>query len=992
VSFRSNRTPTASTVTKETARMIPLPRFFNRLVAVSLVAVATGLLLTATPALAAEPAFGVKAFDVSLTANPAGDIFTQAGGHPFDYTTQTDFNTFDDPDPYYGEGTPVEPVRDAYADLPPGLVGNPTSVGKCTLAELSEGTGSSNPTPLCPIDSQVGKARTELSFGLGFGTTLATSPLFNMEAPPGVPARFGYNAAGIPVIFDAQVRSDGDYGITSVFQKISEGITVVSATIDLWGVPADPIHDSERACSGEHNPFEGGPTCDASSAPAPFLRMPTSCTAPGQGLPFSLLADSWVHPGALGENGRPLPGDSSWKPAAMATHQAPGYPLEPGKWGEPTGTESCDQVPFEPTVDAQPTTNRADSSTGLTVDLGLPADCWDAKATSAEAEATICQSDMKEARVTLPQGLALNPAAASGRASCTPAQAGVTSPLGSDQVGFNQAPVSCPDASKLGSVEIRTPVLGEPLTGNVYLARQGDNPFKSLLAMYLVAEGEGVRVKQAGQVTLSPSGQLTTSFDQVPQVPFSDIHLDFYGGPRAALRTPGCGTYTTQTTLTPWSGNAAAHPSSTFQITQGCGGGFDPKLDAGAQNPLAGQTSPFNLRLSREDGSEEIAGLQATLPPGLVSSLRGYTYCPDSVLASISGEPGAGAAQEASPSCPASSRVGSVTVGAGAGVNPFYTVAGRAYLAGPYKGAPVSLAVIVPAVAGPFDLGSVLVRNAIYVDPTNAQLTIVSDPLPTILHGIPLDLRDVRVRYDQTLNPTSCEPMQITSQITSTQGASAARSVHFQAAGCDRLGFEPKLSLKLSGPTHRAAHPALRAVLTARPGDANIGNATVLLPRTELLENAHIRTICTRVQYAAGGGSGAGCPKGSVYGYARAWTPLLEQTLQGPVYLRANGGERELPDLVASLGGQIHIDLVGYIDSVHQRIRNRFATVPDAPVSKFELTMQGGGKGLLANNTDICKAKPRATAVLQAQNGRLQEMRPLAKGDCGGGKKGKRRR
>jgi hypothetical protein len=947
--------------------MAPLSRIVNRLAAVSVGAVAIGLVLTAT-ALAAEPSFGIKALDVGLTANPAGDAFTQASAHPFDFKTGVEFNTFNDPDPYYGEDTPVEPIRDAYADLPPGLIGNPTAAGECTLSQLGEGTASV-PTPLCPLDSQVGVVRIENSLGLNLGSNLATLPVFSMVPPQGVPARFGFNVAGVPVVLDAKLRSDGDYGVTAIFSQVSEGITLLSSTIELWGVPGDPLHDSERSCPGEPSPYEGGNTCEASFAPAAFLRMPTSCTPPGQGLPFGVTADSWVHPGALGANGRPLPGDPNWK-SASAVSQA--------------GTEGCDRVPFEPTIAAQPTTNKADSPTGLTVDVGLPTDCWDPKATVADVEAAICQSDLKEASVTLPQGLSLNPAAASGRASCTPAQAGVTSPLGSGPVEFDSLPVSCPDASKLGSVEILTPLLDEPLAGNLYLAQQGDNPFKSLLAMYLVAEGHGVRIKQAGQVTLSPNGQLTTGFASAPQTPFSDIHLEIYGGQRAALRTPAaCGTYTTQTTLTPWSGNAAVHPSSSFQITQGCGGGFDPKLQAGTENPLAGTYSPFTLRLTRDDGTEELGGLKATLPPGLVSTLRGYSYCPDQVLASISGVEGTGAAQEASPSCPASSRVGTVTVGAGAGSNPFYTSAGRAYLAGPYKGAPVSLAVVAPAVAGPFDLGSVLVRNAIHVDPTNAQLSIDSDPLPQVLHGIPLDLRDVRVKYDHTLNPTSCEPMQITSQITSVQGKTASPSVHFQAAGCDRLGFKPKLSLALKGPTHRAAHPALRAVLQARPGDANIASATVLLPKTEFLENAHIREVCTRVQYAAAGGGGAGCPKGSIYGYVKAWTPLLDQPLQGPVYLRSNGGERELPDLVASLDGQIHVDLVGYIDSVHERIRNRFAIVPDAPVSKFELTMQGGRKSLLANNTDLCRAKPRASVFFGGQNGKLQTNQPLVKVKCG---------
>ncbi len=516
-----------------------------------------------------------------------------------------------------------------------------------------------------------------------------------------------------------------------------------------------------------------------------------------------------------------------------------------------------------------------------------------------------------------------------------------------------------------------------------------------MLALYLVANDpiSGVNVVLPGRIDTDPAtGQITTTFDDNPQLPFEALHLELKSGPRAPITAPStCATYTTHSTFTGWSGKVVQGESS-FSINQNCGGGFNPKLSAGTQNPLAGTTSPFSLRLTREDGTEELGRPQPHPSPRPLRLPEGHPLLPRRRPGRGLRRPRYRAWPGSSPSCPAASQVGTVTVGAGAGVNPFYTSSGRAYLAGPYKGAPLSLAVVAPAVAGPFDLGSVVVRNALRIDPASAQITAVSDPLPQILHGIPLDLRDVRVKLDRpdfTLNPTSCEPMQIGSSIASTTGAIANPSSHFQVAGCDRLGFKPKLSLKLSGATHRAAHPALRAVLTMpRKGtSANISGASVLLPTTELLENAHIRTICTRVQYTAEGGGGAGCPKGSVYGYARAWTPLLDQPLEGPVYLRANGGERELPDLVASLGGQIHIDLVGYVDGVHGRIRNRFLTAPDAPVSKFELRMEGGKKGLLANETDICKAKPRALVSFGAHNGKTLRLAAPVKGDCGGEKR-----
>jgi uncharacterized repeat protein (TIGR01451 family) len=914
--------------------------------------------------------FGIDAFDMSLLAAD-GEPFKQAAGHPGAVITSIDYNTHTDPSPVVGEVDPVEDMRDTIVDLPAGLVGNPAGLDECRISELA--VGGVGPKPACAIDSQVGTASVRLE-----KFTAGILPLYNMVPPPGVPARFAFDLAGAVVVLDAHVRSSGDYGISIAAPDTPQALPVDGSTLTFWGVPAGPAHTPLRDCPGGDPPSYLGPSCATDAPPAAFFRMPTTCTVPGHGLRVSARADSWADPG-------------DFKQTSMLTHEAPGYPYAPGDWGPEVGTEGCDKVPFDPALHVSLTTDRADSPTGVSVDIDLPSDCWDPKATEAEVEATICQSDMKSAAVTLPEGLGLNAASANGLGACTAAQAGLITPLGSSPVHFDEAPVSCPNGSKIGTVKIDTPLLKEPLDGSVYLAEQSHNPFGSLVAMYLVAEGSGVVIKQAGEVSLDPKmGRLVTTFSEAPQLPFSNLHLELFGGPRATLRTPAaCGTYAAQATLVPWSGNGAVERQSSFQISQGCGGGFDPKLSAGTENPLAGSYSPLNLRLTRDDGSQEIGQLQLTLPPGLVGSLKGYTYCPDAALAAISADLGTGASQEATPSCPASSRVGSATVGTGAGPNPFYTSSGRAYLAGPYKGAPVSLAVVVPAVAGPFDLGSVVVRNAIHIDPTNAQLTIDSDPLPTILHGIPLDMRDVRVRYDYTVNPTSCEPMQIGSQITSTQGATASPSVHFQAAGCDHLGFKPRLKLSLSGPTRRAAHPALRAVLKTRPGDANIGGATVLLPKTELLENAHIRNVCTRVQFNAAGGEGAGCPKGSVYGYAKAWTPLLDKPLQGPVYLRSNGGERELPDLVASLDGQIHVDVVGYIDSVHQRIRNRFAVVPDAPVSRFELTMQGGRKGLLANNTELCRAKPRAGAHFSAQNGKARDLRPAVRLRCKRGPRGR---
>jgi hypothetical protein len=382
------------------------------------------------------------------------------------------------------------------------------------------------------------------------------------------------------------------------------------------------------------------------------------------------------------------------------------------------------------------------------------------------------------------------------------------------------------------------------------------------------------------------------------------------------------------------------------------------------------------MKLTRADGQQELSSVSVTTPPGFAAVLKGVSYCSATQIAAS--EAVSGKDEIARPSCPPVSEVGTVNATAGPGTEPV-AVSGKAYLAGPYKGAPLSLAIITPAVAGPFDLGNVVVRAALYVNPVTAQLTAKTDPLPQILEGVPLRIRSIAVNIDRSnfaVNPTNCEPMTVAATVNGASGASANVSSRFQVGDCEALDFKPKLSMQFTGPTNRNAYPKLKAVLAPREGDANIGRAVVTLPKTEFLEQAHIRTVCTRVQFAA-----KACPAGSVYGYARAWSPLLDQPLQGPVYLRSS--DHQLPDLVASLDGQIHVDVVGRIDSVHARIRNTFEMVPDAAVNKFELTMQGGKKGLLVNNTELCKTKPRVRAQFTGQNGKTHETSPVVKTDCG---------
>jgi hypothetical protein len=606
----------------------------------------------------------------------------------------------------------------------------------------------------------------------------------------------------------------------------------------------------------------------------------------------------------------------------------------------------------------------------------------------------IATANLKDTVVSLPAGMVLNPSAADGRVGCP-----LTGPEGINLPGSGEPAqgeaARCPAASEVGTVAVRTPLIDHPLPGKVFLARQGENPFGSLIALYVAVQDPqtGVIVKLAGKVVPNPvNGQLVATFQANPQLPFEDFEFEFFGGPRAALTTPPtCATstsFTTASALTPWSApeGSRAFPADSFEIASAPGGGpcphseaqmpNPPSFEAGTVSPLAGAYSPFVVKISRENGSQRFGALNMTLPAGVTANFNGVAECSESQIAQAASrnQPGRGALEAASPSCPAGSQIGTVNVGAGSG-NPFF-VGGKVYLSGPYKGAPFSLAIITPAVAGPFDLGAVVVRAALYVNETTGQGTVRSDPLPQILDGVPLDVRSVAVRVDRAgyvLNPTSCAQKEVSGEEVSAAGAIAPLRSRFQVGGCKGLDFTPKLALSMKGGTKRSDHPAFKATLTQPAGQANIAKTQVTLPPTEFIDQNHISNPCTRAQFAE-----SKCPPSSVLGSARAFTPLLEAPLEGKVYFRSNGGERELPDVVVDLNGRIHFVLVGFVDAVHKqgsessRVRTTFATVPDAPVSKFVLSLKGGKKGLLVNSANICKVANIATVKIGAQNNKAQ--------------------
>jgi hypothetical protein len=914
----------------------------------------------------APTAPGLSLFE-SAAVGEDGLPMTQAAGHPFQYVTTYAVDTEPGPE----TGAPFLPaggsVKDIEVTLPPGLVGNATALPTCARSEFIQQRTVTRPSGIgqnlrnaCPTASVVGFIFIRQLEGEISGLR---EPIYNLEAPLGMPAQFGFQLAGTPFYIDTKVLTDDEYRVVAYLPNLAEVKRASSATVIFWGVPGAAAHDALRGdCLNESPSGTEGISaglCPASVTPRPFLTNSTACAGPQlAGFAF----DAWQAPGAF------LGADD----AAAAN----------------TG---CGSVPFEATLSARPQTTVADSPTGLGVDIHVE---------QHEAAAGVTAAHLRDAVVALPPGLTVNPSSAVGLGSCSPTQAGLTSAVGSGEATFDAAPATCPEASKLGTVEIDTPLLDHPIEGSVYLASQGQNPFGSLLALYIAADDarSGVVLKLAGRVEADPTdGRLTARFVDNPQLPFEDLRVHFFEGPAAPLRTPTtCGTYTTTSDLRPWSAPQSgpdATPSDTFVVSAApdgtpcaaseAGQPDTPSFEAGTESPLAATFSPFVLKVSRGDGSQQLRRLDLNLPHGLLGRLAGIPYCPDAALAAA--ERTSGREETRSPSCPAASEVGTVSVGAGSGPRPL-SVAGTAYLAGPYQGAPLSIAIVTPAVAGPFDLGTVVVRAAISIDPITTQLSVRSDPIPTILQGIPLDLRWIALRLarrDFILNPTSCATMASTGTAISPTGAEAPLSDRFGVSGCKELAFSPTLSLRLSGGTSRGKDPALRAVLTQPAGQANPRRVAVTLPRSLFIDQRHVSNPCTRVQYAAGE-----CPPSSVLGHARAFTPLLDEPLEGPVYFRSNGGERKLPDLVADLNGQIHVDLVGYIDSVKAkgreatRVRTTFAQVPDAPVTRFVLELDGNKRGLLQNSANLCRSPNSAAISMSGQNGAARGSKAKIKVAC----------
>jgi hypothetical protein len=884
---------------------------------------------TVDPTLIGDPPrFGVNAFDGQVSADPAGSSLTQAGGHPYAFSTAIDFNTVYNPLPLLGDLWPVEPVKDALVDLPPGFVGSTAGVDQCTAGQLANGFGS-EARPLCTATSQVGTTLVRLHGFFFQKVVFGPIPVFNMVPPPDAPAKFGFNVFGTLVTLTARLRSSSDYGLSVDGSDISEGLAIAGASFTFWGVPSDASHDAERACPDKVAPWQGGASCPSGAPLRAFLRMPTSCAAePGtpvtDGLVTGLSMDSWAHPGTFVHG-------------SFVTHQGPGYPFPEEAWGPhylPTG---CDKEPFTPELSVTPSTPaRAGSPSGMTFDVSQP---------QSSDSSSIGQADVQRTEVVLPKGLLVNPSAASGLSACSEAQIGYTGTGVNEPnpVHFNTQDPTCPESSKIAEAELETPLLSDKLKGEVYLAAQNENPFGSLLANYLVVKGQGITIKLAGQVQVDPTtGQLTATFDHTPQAPFSNLKLTFKEGPRAVfILPPDCGTYTTGAQLNSWSGASVSAPSHFTLIEEAKGGcrphGFAPSFTAGTKSPDAGNYSPFVLSFARRDDEQQVSGLTATLAPGQLAKLAGVPRCSDQ-------DANAG-------SCSAASQIGTVLAGSGAGPTPFF-LKGKVFLTGAYNGGPFGEVVVVPAVAGPFNLGNVVVRGSIRIDPTTAQATVVSDPFPQFVGntGIPTDVRRVDVILDRpgfSFNPTSCEAESITGALSSVQGVSVPVSAHFQAANCATLPFHPVFSASTQGSTSKAKGASLTVRVTSGQGQANIGRVDVQLPKQLPARLTTLQKACTEAQFAT---NPAGCPVASVIGTAKAVTPLLDGPLTGPVYLVSHGGAA-FPDVEFLLQGEgVRIELDGKTQIKKGITFNHFETVPDAPITSFETTLPEGPYSVLSTN------------------------------------------
>jgi uncharacterized repeat protein (TIGR01451 family) len=924
--------------------------------------------------------FAVSNFSLVPEAE-GGAVDAQAGSHPFQLTTSFALNQAAE------LGKPPALPRDLQFDLPPGLVGNVTKFPQCNELDFRN-VARSGTVDLCPQGTVIGVATVTLD-EKALGLQTLPVPLFNLTPEKGEPARFGFELVRTPVVLDASVRTGGDYGVTVKVSNISELVNFISTTVTFWGVPGDPSHDESRGwgcLAGRHWGEEGtefSTPCLPSphERPIPFLTLPTSCAAP---FATTVQGDSW-----------PRRAEPTAEPTSLSL-PLDEYSLQ-DNFGRSLALTGCDQLPFGASIEVAPDGQQASTPTGLKVDVHVPQEV-------NENAGGLAGSNLKDIAVTFPEGVTVNPAAGDDLEACNEAQIGYLpgqTPTATLQL-FTATEPSCPNGAKIGTATIKSPLLpkGQNVEGALYLAtpapngEAGMNPFNSLIATYIVAKDpiSGVLVKLPGEVSLDPiTGRITATFKNNPQLTFEDAEIHLFGGSRAPFSTPAhCGAYTTEATFTPWSGSASVHSSSTFEVTSGPNGGpcpgvlpFTPSLAAGMTNINAGAFSPLTTTIGREDGNQNIQGVQLHMPPGLSGILTGVPLCPE--------------AQANAGTCSKASLIGHTIVSVGLGNEPFSVTGGEVFLTEKIADTPLDvpfgLSIVNPAVAGPFNLGNVVVRAKIEVDPHTAALTVTTNStgpysIPRILDGIPLQIKHVNVTIERagfTFNPTNCNPQAITGAISSAESTTSPVSVPFQVTNCASLKFAPKFAVSTSGKTSKANGASLSVKLTypkAPQGtQANIARVKVDLPKALPSRLTTLQKACTNAQFEA---NPAGCPAASVIGHAKAVTPLIPVPLEGPAYFVSHGGEA-FPSLIMVLQGYgVTLDLVGTTFISKAGITSStFKTVPDAPVGSFELNLPQGKYSALAANGNLCTSKLAMPTEFLAQNGaKINESTPISVTGC----------
>jgi hypothetical protein len=910
-------------------------------VAHGVLAVAHGALAPVSRALVSQ-SLGFKGVAGSMVEE-GGRPDTQAGSHPYELTGTVEMNTTG----ALGEQI-SEPIREMEYTLPPGLVADRFAVPRCHQIELEE-------LESCPSDSQIGWLWISV-----LPADNVALPIFNLAAPPNVPVEFGGELSGIARVFiDVTVRSDGT--VVAHLRNLPDR-QIAKAQLTLWGVPAAPSHTAQRCknlggaespmvvtCGGQGLPGEEAKDPTPSDVPpVPFLSLPSSCGGP---LTTVVRADTWENEGIWFEESFDFVNEGSGVPLALG---------------------GCERIKFAPSIEARPETTVASTPTGLNVDLRVPQN---------DSVGGLATAGLEEAEVKLPAGLAVSPSTLNGREACSEEEIGLTGPQ-------SEAAPECPSSSKLASVEVVTPLLETPLQGALYLAQQGNggaaqgsNPFGSLVAFYLVVEGHGVLIKLPGKGELDPAtGQVTARFGEdpatgahgLPQLPYNEFKLHFFGGPRAPLVTPSaCGTYTTTSSLTPWSAPESgppATPQSGFTISSGCTDeAFAPALTAGTTGNRAGAFSPSLVTtISRRDSEQDLAGVQLHMPPGLVGLLSKVTLC--------------GEAQAQAGTCGPESELGSVTAAVGPGEDPFVVRGGKVYLTGPYNGAPFGLSIMVPAEGGPYKLtgtnghGDIVVRAAIDIDPNTSALTITTEPLPLIVEGVPLQVKAFYVEVDRRefmINPTKCEPAAISATVQGARGAIANVSSPYQVAGCSSLKFTPTFSVAMSGRSSRVDGTSLDVKTTYPDGSlgtqANFHSVMIQIPKRLPARLTTLRRACLAATFEA---NPAACPPASVIGVAKVATPLLPVTLSGPIYFVSHGGEAYPSVVVVLQGDGVRADLTGStFISKTSVTTSTFKSLPDVPFNSFEAYLPAGPYSAFAAIGDLCKSRLTMPTVLTAQNG-----------------------